>query len=332
MRCENCDNARSFASDYRTGDRYCTVCGLVLGRVMVVSNGYKSVFDSHGNIRVGARRAELFTRGQVLLDNGARYVRRSKSAPYKRATYFAERITQWCQREPRIPWKTRLAIDRAYRAGRYAARYVLTKRDVRSIVRNAAAEAQTPRFVDKYLEKWLTIRHFLTGEPSYGYYFGDVMAPHLKEMFAKLQQPFEMTVRTRRKRYSFISYNFVFRRLFDLLGFPEFGEDFPPLCGAAKRVELVALWLNMMSFLNWPYLNSDCENFGIEYYVDPFLALQKHDAAHQPQRDRASGNGTIRGHTPERRPAGDDDWSDLADLVTEWADAETHANTGVYRL
>ncbi|MGB0548745.1 MAG: hypothetical protein ACPGR8_06385 [Limisphaerales bacterium] len=317
MHCDNCGNVRSFASDYRSGDRYCTVCGLVLGRVMVVSNGYKSVFDSHGNIRVGARGADMFTRGQVLLDSGAHHVRRSKSAPYKRATYFAERITQWCQREPRIDWKVRLTIDRAYRAGRYAARYVLTKRDVRAIVRDAAAQTQTPRFVDKYLEKWLTIRYILTGEPSYGYYFGDVIAPYLKEMFAKLQQPFEQTVRTRRKRYSFISYNFVFRRLFDLLGFPEFGEDFPPLCGAAKRVELVALWLRMMNFLNWPYINSDRENFGIEYYVDPFLALQKHDAAHQPQRDRAGSDGARR-VTPQRRAASDDDWSDLTDLVDSW--------------
>lgn len=75
-------------------------------------------------------------------------------------------------------------------------------------------------------EKFLTIRWLLTGVPSRGRHASAELVEWLKYAFACLQRPFEDIVRRSGIRYSFVSYNFLFRRLFDLYGTPHYGLDF----------------------------------------------------------------------------------------------------------
>jgi hypothetical protein len=57
----------------------------------------------------------------------------------------------------------------------------------------------------------------------------------LKETFASFEVPFSKVIRNRGERYSLLNYNFLFRRAFDLLGYPHYGSDFPPLKSKKKR-------------------------------------------------------------------------------------------------
>ncbi len=84
-------------------------------------------------------------------------------------------------------------------------------------------------------------------------------------MFALLQVPFAVLVRQHGGRYSFVNNNFCFRRCFDLLGVSHYGVDFPPLKSKKKRDDIVAMWLKMIQFLRWPYVNSDARLFGDKY-------------------------------------------------------------------
>ncbi len=87
-------------------------------------------------------------------------------------------------------------------------------------------------------------------------------------MFTLIEIPFAMVVRNAGSRYSFINYNFVFRRFFDLLSVPHFSRDFPPLKSRKKREDCCWFWVCITNFLRWPYINNDGEIFGDEYAVD----------------------------------------------------------------
>lgn len=79
----------------------------------------------------------------------------------------------------------------------------------------------------KYLEKYLTIRHLLGGSSSLGVRASDGFTEDVKSLFDQLQGPFDELVRKGENlRYSFLNYNFVFRRIFDLLGCSHYGADF----------------------------------------------------------------------------------------------------------
>ena len=111
----------------------------------------------------------------------------------------------------------------------------------------------------------MTIRYLLCGVPSLGLKAPDDLIFELKRLFGLLQVPFETVIRTEGVRYSFINYNFCFRRFFDLLGVPHYSRDFPPLKSKKKREDTIWLWLKIIDFLKWPYLNSDGRTFGSEF-------------------------------------------------------------------
>lgn len=118
-----------------------------------------------------------------------------------------------------------------------------------------------------------------------------------------LQVPFTLRVQKKGARYSMISYNFIFRRLFDLLGLSWLGVDFPPLKNEGKRRKLIAFWVRMTTFLRWPYVNSDAELFGQEFYVDAQTVIKEDlkpeahpkaecdDRKRKPSGDPSDGDG-----------------------------------------
>ena len=116
-------------------------------------------------------------------------------------------------------------------------------------------------------EKFLTIQLALCGRGSLGLHINEMLAFRLKALFKQLQVPFAHVAERPGKRHSFISYNFVFRRLFDLLGCSHLGMDFPPLKSKKKRDDIVAIWIRIISYLRWPYINSDARLYGASHAV-----------------------------------------------------------------
>jgi len=136
-------------------------------------------------------------------------------------------------------------------------------------------------------EKFLTIRLALCGRGSLGLRVNEVLILSLKQLFERLQVPFAQLAERTGRRHSFISYNFVFRRLFDLLGCSHLGADFPPLKSKKKREDIISIWLGLITYLQWPYLNSDAQLFGSGHAVDLAALYHRRGPAPQPARKRA---------------------------------------------
>jgi hypothetical protein len=169
--------------------------------------------------------------------------------------------------------------------------HVMTRDDCRDLLRTLDERARRnnvqppPRFVQKYYEKFLTIRYLLCGVPSTGMSarVTPAFVTTMKQLFMQTQVPFAQVVRGRLRRYSFISYNFCFRRIFDIMGCSYMGEDFPPLKSKRKRDDVVFLWLLLIRHLRWPYINSDAAIFGAEYGTE-----------YSVLRERSSANAELR--------------------------------------
>ena len=106
-------------------------------------------------------------------------------------------------------------------------------------------------------EKFLTIRWYLCGVVSYGRHASDDLINFLKWFFAALQVPFETVIRCKGVRYSFINYNFLFRRGFDLYhaSVRHYGKDFPPLKSKKKREDVILWYLDLLEYTKLPYIN-----------------------------------------------------------------------------
>ncbi len=103
-------------------------------------------------------------------------------------------------------------------------------------------------------EKFLTIRWYLCGITSYGRNATEELVEFLKWFFASLQVPFETIIRRKGVRYSFINYNFLFRRAFDLydwINCRHYGKDFPPLKSKKKREDVILWYLELLEYTKW---------------------------------------------------------------------------------
>lgn len=206
----------------------------------------------------------------------------SKSMPYNRKTYFNERLAQWREQEPSIPREHCDVIEQAY-AEQYPQHYAvawdqlgrrpagrtaihLHKHDIRRILVAANTKSQYKRFVHKYYEKFLTIRHYLTGLASLGTTIEGDLCERLRRRFQMIEVAFNHRVKGG-NRYAMLSYNFVMRRILDLEGVSFYGVDFPPLKSENKRKRLCTWWLRVCNYLLLPYLNSDHRLFpGFDNY------------------------------------------------------------------
>lgn len=114
-------------------------------------------------------------------------------------------------------------------------------------------------------EKHRTIIYRLTGIKSIGMTMDSSILFDLEELMKEVIRAHPYVRAYFGNRKSSPGYNFVFRRLFDLLGHAQFAADFPPLKSRKKRTETVRLWRRFCSYLNWPYINSDERHFGTCY-------------------------------------------------------------------
>lgn len=207
-----------------------------------------------------------------------------QSAPYSEATYLNERIAQWRHEEPPIPYKDTQRIIAAYPGGS-----TVSKDQIRQLLagidKDRVERGKKPRFIRKYLEKWLTIRYELTGWRSRGYYASQLLVQAIRKRFAELLPCFKRRIKGN-GRYSIININFLFRRIFDLEDAAWFAPDFPPLKTDSKRKKLVQMWTEICLELDYPYINSDSVTFPTVKFYTPVTWSSVYDGRGRNSRFR----------------------------------------------
>lgn len=257
--CANC-RSMDFREEHSSGSVICMGCGLVQSEILFLDYGYQESYDVAGGFDVNTART-AFSREAVRTVH-----KNTQSLPYKRQTYFNERLSQWQCNEPRIPEEDMAAIKQlwdsyakvawpdtwAHKPPKERIGAVLTTLDS-----DLVKDGHRPRFVRVYYEKWLTIRAALTGYRSWGEYASPRLIHALQRDFDRLQSSYDVRYRERFKRHSMISYNFIIRRLLELRGCHHMIEDFPPLKTTAKQKLLTRVWRDVCADLGWPYVNHD---------------------------------------------------------------------------
>lgn len=318
--------------DNHTGDTICVGCGVCDSRrVMVVAESYRATFSEDGTRHPEARVQEALPDGPIVttmaLEQAVENACNTSSPPYKRQTYFSERISQWRMLEPTINADDMRSIQREWErlTGRFNSKpdpyfadskwywdagppevfmstHVLTKEGCRKLLwhidNRRKAHGLQPYFVKKYLEKYFSIRKELCHMDSLGVKVSGDLLIFLRERFAMLQVPFDTIVRHEGVRYSFPNYNFCLRRLFDLYGAGDCCWDFPPLKSKKKREDIVCMWLKLVTFLRWPYINSDGKRWGRTYEAD-IVALRKRRKQRQAANTRRSNKSTERAYADD---------------------------------
>jgi hypothetical protein len=140
------------------------------------------------------------------------YPARHTTSNYKRIHHWHERVSQLFLHESAIPREHFTQIAERLLDGTYS---YINKDIIREVLRSLKMQI--------YIEKWLQIIQRITGiEPPKP---GSQLLQLLDTTFIELQQPF--TAQKPSGRKNFLNYNYVFCRLFQKLGCPQFGMFFP---------------------------------------------------------------------------------------------------------
>jgi len=126
-------------------------------RLATVAATYRELFDGSGNRRTDGRVFESNPHGPAVLEDYNRIraciisTLDKNSPPYKRQTYFNERIKQWLCEEPEIPedhwWRIRLVYQSNPEAS--------TKESVRRLLGLVNEREGTTLFTRKYFVSYL---------------------------------------------------------------------------------------------------------------------------------------------------------------------------------
>ena len=126
--CRNC-GCNDYIVDYQRGSYTCAECACIdLEQVMVNDVGFKASHDLHGARLPQAANNEPIPYGPFsgnVFDDKMESIqaRRNNSPPYRRETYFAERISQWRMLEPEIDPADFREIEQEYL--RYTGRFYI---------------------------------------------------------------------------------------------------------------------------------------------------------------------------------------------------------------
>lgn len=161
--CGNCGGV-VFAANATSGDVYCIACGGVDERLLVDAATFDELFDAYGNLRQFRAKGAVYHAGEhrEIVDT-PRSFRSSNSAPYRRATYWAERISQWRQSEPPISDDDWATISHAYIAAtsdgpvskKWDLSYVLCKDDIRELLRTCDKQLEARKLRTRYVRRYL---------------------------------------------------------------------------------------------------------------------------------------------------------------------------------
>lgn len=160
----------------------------------------------------------------------------TRGSNYKRIHHWHERISQLFIHESEIPSEQMLLIAEKLCDGSHQ---VLNKDSIRTVLRSLNMQL--------YIEKWLQIIYRITGvRPPRP---GPLLVQQLDNMFHELQRPFDAFKTPGRK--NFLNYNYVFRRLFHVIGCAKFSMFFPLIKSQSKLKALDRMWEAMATSLNW---------------------------------------------------------------------------------
>ena len=210
-----------------------------------------SGYDSDGCIQCGGRQCfvQCYSEGhnvcslcgsvqpESIFDYGNGYFTKVLSN-YKRIHHFHERISQLLLMESPIPDADWADIHAAIRDSNFCE---LNKTNIRKVLRSMNKQV--------YIEKWLQIMYRYTGvrPPSPGIN----LLHKLDCMFLALQTPFRNHKTAGRR--NFLNYNFVFYRMFQQLGVPQYCMFFPMIKSKTKLLQLDNMWRDICKELKWPF-------------------------------------------------------------------------------
>jgi len=199
--CRNCTGT-DYLVDTERGECTCASCGCVNADavLMVASARYKELYDCNGNRQFQAPLVETLRGGvysETASDYLAQQVAQTTSAPYQRATYFAERISQWRGLEPSIDTSDFADIRKLYHRytnkwglypeqQRWEPDYCLSKEDTRQLLweidRQRVKDGMKPYFVKKYLVSCLCSCIYST-QVAIRYAIHAYEIPHVRSYF-----------------------------------------------------------------------------------------------------------------------------------------------------
>ena len=159
-----------------------------------------------------------------------------KCSNYKRIHHWHERISQLLLQESQIPDEDMLRIGEKLCE---SPDNIINKDRVRAVLRSLNMQT--------YIERWLQIIHRFTdiSPPTPG----SQLLVQLDKLFIELQRPFSAKKREGRK--NFLNYNYVFCRLFQKLGCPQFCMFFPLIKSKSKLRQLDDMWCDMVASIGW---------------------------------------------------------------------------------
>ncbi len=167
--CINCCGS-IFLVDESRGDCYCRECGCIQDRVAISQHGYTQIFDEWGNARCGAP-VEESRRGPGIYESvpetDAICTKRdiNAAAIYKRGTYLTERLTQWQEKEPIIGEYEWTEIYDEWKR-QYPAAHILSKEDVRTLLRNIDRRIIAHGGREYFVRKYLVSKLFISSSSS----------------------------------------------------------------------------------------------------------------------------------------------------------------------
>ena len=161
-----------------------------------------------------------------------------KISNYKRVHHFHERVSQLLLHESPIPNEQFVQIASKLTDGTYS---VINKDTIRAVLRSLNLQI--------YIEKWLQIIWRVTSiTPPIP---GSIILQQLDSMFNALQEPFRHYKIEGRK--NFLNYNYVFCRLFQEIGCPQFSMFFPLIKSKQKLKALDDMWRPMIESIGWTF-------------------------------------------------------------------------------
>lgn len=162
---------------------------------------------------------------------------------YKRLVYFKELLSQIQSKEnTTIPDHVISSVLLEIKKRRITDLNTLTKEKIRYFLNKLG--------LPKYYEHIPYIMSIITGTNTFKLTLSQELEEKLIETFNTIQPAWEYVSKILKLRSSFLNYHYTFRKLFELLGYPEYIQYFSELKKREKIADQDDIWKQMLMYLN----------------------------------------------------------------------------------